>query len=140
MILLKLGLPDNDVVKYFKQIDDNFDGKISKQEIIDAFDQAGIDIKKEIEGIMGNLDNDKNGFIEYSELTLILTDWASAVKRKTLNSLFQLKNNCISLEAMRKELSDINDKEWGEFIEQVEVTDDGVKVESFKEYIKSQLD
>ena len=140
MILSKLGLPDNDVVKYFKQIDDNFDGKISKQEIIDAFDQAGIDIKKEIEGIMGNLDNDQNGFIEYSELTLILTDWASAVKRKTLNSLFQLKNNCISLEAMRKELSDIDDKEWGEFIEQVEVTDDGVKVESFKEYIKSQLD
>ena len=127
-------------MKYFKQIDDNFDGKISKQEIIDAFDQAGIDIKKEIEGIMGNLDNDQNGFIEYSELTLILTDWASAVKRKTLNSLFQLKNNCISLEAMRKELSDIDDKEWGEFIEQVEVTDDGVKVESFKEYIKSQLD
>ena len=83
MILSKLGLPDNDVVKYFKQIDDNFDGKISKQEIIDAFDQAGIDIKKEIEGIMGNLDNDQNGFIEYSELTLILTDWASAVKRKT---------------------------------------------------------
>ena len=51
-INFKIGVSDNEIVNYFKKMDDNLDGKICKQEIVDAFDQSGIDIEKEIEAIM----------------------------------------------------------------------------------------
>lgn len=47
-----MDLPDNDIIKYFKKFDNDFNGQISKKEVIDAFDQVGIDIEKDIEEIM----------------------------------------------------------------------------------------
>ena len=40
------------IIKYFKKFDNDFNGQISKKEVIDAFDQVGIDIEKDIEEIM----------------------------------------------------------------------------------------
>lgn len=133
-------MPDNDVIKYFKQIDENFDGKICKQEIIDAFDQAGIDIQKEIEAIMSNLDNDQNGYIEFTELSVVLTDWSREISRKTLAKLFEVKNNKIPFESLQNELCEISAEDWAEFKSSVKMVKNEVQVESLKEYIKSQLE
>ena len=138
-INFKIGVSDNEIVNYFKKMDDNLDGKICKQEIVDAFDQSGIDIEKEIEAIMWNLDNDRNGYIEYSELAIVLTDWSKEIKRKTFSKIFQVENNQIIFSSMKEELKHVNQEEWDIFAKRMNVQNDRLNIESFKEYIKSQM-
>ena len=73
LINFKLGKEDHEIINYFKEIDENFDGRVSKDELIGAFDRLGIDILNEADEIMNNMDIDGNGFIDYSELKLTLT-------------------------------------------------------------------
>ena len=135
IIMFKVSFPESDVIKYFKRFDENFDGKISKQEIIDAFDQVGIDVNKDIDPIMLNLDDNRNGFLEYSELKLVLTDWNKIIKKKTLCKVFQVQNSEISLSSIESELDDITPEEWKHFCSQITVVNDSVTVEALKEFI-----
>lgn len=65
-----LYLPEvRDLVRIFKNIDSNGDGKITKEEMIVAigkFYQVP-DAEEEVNLIFENVDNDNNGFIEYEE-------------------------------------------------------------------------
>lgn len=79
-----LHLPEvKDIVKVFKNIDSNGDGRITKEELCVALSRIYniADTEEEVEEIFKNVDNDNNGYIEYEELIrasinkdVILTD------------------------------------------------------------------
>ena len=79
----KMNIADSDAVSFFKRIDDNFDGKVSREEIIEAFNQVGINVTSEINSIMNNLDIDMSGYLDYTELKIVLADWTKEIKKKT---------------------------------------------------------
>jgi len=69
------NLPHNEDVKElekaFRMIDENKDGKLSKEELIKGFKfvfkKSEQETKREVEAIFKNVDNDNNGYIEYEE-------------------------------------------------------------------------
>ncbi len=65
-----IHLPEvKDLIKIFKNIDTNSDGKITKEELAIALSKMYNvpDPEEEVEEIFRNVDNDNNGFIEYEE-------------------------------------------------------------------------
>ena len=72
-----------DIVKVFKNIDQNGDGRITREEMTIALGKIYniADTEEEVEEIFKNVDNDNNGYIEYEEYirasidkTTLLTD------------------------------------------------------------------
>ena len=66
-----LHLPEvKDIVKVFKNIDTNGDGRITREELCVALSRIYnvADTEEEVEEIFKQVDNDNNGYIEYEEL------------------------------------------------------------------------
>ena len=58
----------HELSRIFYKIDRNTDGKITKEDLLNAYEEAGEKISEnELEEIMNMVDFDKNGFIEYQE-------------------------------------------------------------------------
>jgi len=61
----------HDAIKLFNQIDENGDGKITREELFNGLQQylkgEGDKLKDDVELIFNNIDTDHNGFIEYEE-------------------------------------------------------------------------
>ena len=61
----------HDAIKLFNQIDENSDGKITREELYNGLQQylkgQGDKLKDDVELIFNNIDTDHNGFIEYEE-------------------------------------------------------------------------
>ena len=61
----------HDAIKLFNQIDQNGDGRITKEELYNGLqqylDKTGDELKREVELIFSHIDADHNGFIEYEE-------------------------------------------------------------------------
>jgi calcium-dependent protein kinase len=66
-----LHLPEiKDIIKVFKNIDTNGDGRITREELCVALSRIYnvADTEEDVEEIFRNVDNDNNGYIEYEEL------------------------------------------------------------------------
>ena len=61
----------HEAIKLFNQIDENGDGRITKEELYNGLqhylDKKGDELKNEVELIFSHIDADHNGFIEYEE-------------------------------------------------------------------------
>ena len=56
-----------ELLKTFKSLDTNQDGRLSRNELEDAFEQSNIGLtQEELFNIMKILDSDASGFIDYS--------------------------------------------------------------------------
>lgn len=65
-----LHLPEvKDLLRTFRSIDENGDGRITKEELNIAFSKIYNvpDAQEEVDEVFANIDNDNNGFIEYEE-------------------------------------------------------------------------
>ena len=135
-----MNLEESEAIKYFKNIDENFDGRVSKEEIIYAFAQVELDIAQEIDSIMNNLDMDQNGYIDYSELKIALVDWDAIIKKKNLIKLFSFVDELISFEAFKIELAGILASEWADFSKKTKVENGMLSVGNLKVYIKANIE
>ena len=93
--------------KIFLKIDLNLDGKLSKEELFIAYQEAGINIsKEELEKLIKSIDFDGNGYIEYEEfirVTLSKEQLFTDVNLKTAFDMFdEDKNGIISLNEILK--------------------------------------
>ena len=92
----------NKLKKIFYKIDLNLDGKLSKEELLTAFKEAGMEMpKEELDKVMESIDFDGNGYIEYEEfirVTIPKEQLFTDANLKTAFDMFDLdKNGTISL-------------------------------------------
>lgn len=127
-------------MNYFKELDENFDGRVSKDELIEAFDRLGIDILDEADDIMRNMDIDGNGYIDYSELKLTLMDWGMELKEKNLAHVFNVVEGMMSIEEMRVELIDIKQDDWVRFLHEIPNDGSYISVMDLKQYLKESIE
>ena len=137
--IFKSNLQENDIVKCFKEIDQNFDGTVSKEELIYAFAQNGINVDNDIDAIMTNIDIDQSGLIDYTELKLVLTDWDKEIKKKKIAALFETENGFINLKHLMTGLENVLPSEWKEFCSRVKPENNLVSLAALKAFIKSHL-
>jgi Ca2+-binding EF-hand superfamily protein len=135
-----MNLEDNEIVRCFKQIDQNFDGKVSKEELIFTFGQAGIDVEQEIDAIMNNIDIDQSGVIDYTELKIVLTDWNKEIKRKNIAKLFGAEGGFVNLKHLMSDLENVLPSEWRDFTMKVKPENNLVSLAAIKSYIKSSIE
>ena len=77
--------------KVFCSIDLNLDGKISREELLTAYDSANIQLKdNQIDKIIESIDLDNNGFIEYGEFISATIPKKHLFKEENLKSAFCL--------------------------------------------------
>ena len=130
---------DYKMINYFKSLDLNNDGRVSREEIINVFNQVGLNVLSEIDFIMENLDNDKSGFIDYTELILALTNWVQELKKKNLSKVFIVEAGYISIESLKRQIPEVTVDEWAEFTRQAPAERGRVTLENLKKYLKHQI-
>ena len=99
-----LYLPEvKDLMKIFKNIDQNGDGKINKEEMSIALSKMFHvpDVEEEVNEIFRNVDNDNNGYIEYEEYIRASINKETLLKDDILRYTFKFfdKDNSGSITA-----------------------------------------
>jgi hypothetical protein len=135
----KLIKDDHYIVGYFKELDENFDGRVSKDELLEAFDRLGISLEQEADEIMANMDSDGNGFIDYSELKIALAEWDVVIKEKNIAKVFKVEDGKLPIDAMRLELIDIKQAEWVRFLKDCQNDGRYMDLSSLKNYLRASV-
>jgi calcium-dependent protein kinase len=140
MINSKIALKEHEIVSVFQDLDNDCNGYLSKEEIVDGFQIVGIDASTEIDTIMNNVDIDGSGFLDFSEIKIALTDWESEIiKNNVLVRLIQFHSGFALLKDLKECLPEVLPHEWNEFTMKTRVTEGKVSLESLQEYILSSL-
>jgi hypothetical protein len=135
----KLDFQEHSIISLFKKMDTDFNGNISKEEMLSSFQQIGVEAENEVDSIMANLDMDGSGSLDFSELKIVLIDWNAQIKRKILGKVFVAESDSIEFESFKHELSEILPSEWTEFCKKVRVEHGRVGLAKLKEYIRANL-
>ena len=81
----------HELSRIFYKIDRNTDGKITKEDLCNAYEEAGEKISKdELEEIINMVDFDKNGFIEYEEFIRVCIPEDRLFTNDNLKNAFDL--------------------------------------------------
>ena len=81
----------HELSRIFYKIDRNTDGKITKEDLWNAYEEAGEKItKSELEEIINMVDFDKNGFIEYEEFIRVCIPEDRLFTESNLKNAFDL--------------------------------------------------
>ena len=130
----------HELSRIFYKIDRNTDGKITKEDLLNAYEEAGEKIsKKELDEIINMVDFDKNGFIEYDEFIRVCIPEDRLFTESNLKNAFDLfdteKKGSIThmqvVDALERE-----DKINGKMIEQLkkEVSNMGGELLDFNKF------
>lgn len=139
-IVEKIEIKDHEIISVFKNIDSDFDGLITREEVGEAFSIVGIDASGEIEGIMANIDIDNSGFLDFTEIKIALTDWKKEIKVKNLKRVFVDDGQGVELQSLKHLFSEILPHEWNEFAWKVKAENGFIAMEKLKEYIRVNID
>jgi Ca2+-binding EF-hand superfamily protein len=140
LINAKLALKEHGVVSVFIDLDQDGNGYLSKEEIVDGFQIVGIDASKEIDTIMTNADIDGSGFLDFTEIKIALTDWETEIKKnKALSKVLEFHDDVISLKDLKETFQEILPHEWNEFSKKTRATGGYVELSALEEYVVSNL-
>ena len=122
------------LAKIFKAIDANGDGKLSKEEIMNGYEEhfGKILDEDELDKLFKSVDIDGSGFIDYSEFIMATMSEKKNVSEEKLMSAFKTfdkdGDGTISHAEIKEVLSaqgQLSDEEIKEIIGQVDENDDG---------------
>ena len=113
-----------EISSLFKILDKNRDGKLSKDEIIDAMNALGLGF--DIENIMEKIDFNADGFIEYSEFAIATQNWTQLLECEEIIKNLNEGSETITLNDLKKKLPMIGSLEWAEFLKEIDRNKDGV--------------
>lgn len=133
----------------FKALDTNFDGKLSRQELVEGYKQilGDIEAEEEVDRIMAIADADGSGEIDYSEFVVATMDKKKLLSNEKLETAFNLfdKDNSGSISA--DEIKDvlgvgknIDEKVWNDIVMEVDGNGDGeISFSEFKTMMQKLL-
>ena len=134
------------LARIFKAIDKNGDGKLSKEEILDGYDQFfGKNMDKvEIEKMFDSVDLDRSGFIDYSEFVVAAMNEKNLLTNEKLQSAFKMfdkdGSGFISSEEIKEILGfgkTLSEEAVNDIIKQVDENGDGqISFEEFSTMMK----
>lgn len=122
----------------FKALDTDGNGKLSKEELIQASENFKLFTTKEVDDIFENCDIDRSGFIDYSEFLVATMSWNQLFSEEKANMLFRYFEKCgnLSLDDFRACFNNVTQDEWNGFLGEVDGNKDGnVSIEEFKLYL-----
>ena len=127
----------------FKRLDKNGDGKLSKEELLDVYQQhMGYEAAvEEVRKIMADVDINNSGFIDYSEFLMASTQKEQLLSKSNLDNAFRIFDSDGSGRISANELkeilgkgSNLNDPIWNELIKEVDQNGDGeIDIIEFKD-------
>lgn len=118
----------------FHAMDVNGDGILSKQELVKAYKEI-MGEKKALETvneIMNKVDDDHNGYIDYSEFLKSCVDYTNHLSKENLETAFRMfdkdGSGTITSEELKETLGQENEDQniWKQIIEEVDQNGDGV--------------
>jgi calcium-dependent protein kinase len=129
--------------KIFKALDSNGDGKLSKEEIMNGYEEhfGKLLDENEVDELFNTVDTDKNGYIEYSEFIVASMSSKKNMSEEKLTAAFKLfdtdGNGTISADELKHVLSSsnkISDAAIDEILNQADENKDGEI--NFEEFCK----
>jgi calcium-dependent protein kinase len=121
--------------KVFIALDKDKDGKVSKEDLIQGFNEYFGDdypAKEQVEAIMDQIDIDGNGYIDLTEFVIATINKKNLLSEERLMAAFNVfdqdKNGSISVDEVKNVLSDGSDipnGEWHKIISEVDQNGDG---------------
>lgn len=136
---LSLERKDYAILGYFKSLDLNGEGVVSKEEMMNVFSQVGINFTHEIEVIIESFDEEKNGQIRYWGFMMRLTNWDQEFKKKNLANFFRADGEFVNIEALKEIVCGLSDEEWEEFLNGASASRGQISLEGFKRYFKQSI-
>mgnify|MGYP000691598503 CR=1 FL=1 len=122
----------NELMKIFKALDKNCDGKLTKDELQEGYNKSLAITDNEIDELMKKLDNDGSGSIDYTEFVAAAMDKEKVLTKQRIQNCFQLfdkdKSGQISKDELKNMLGgadNISDEVWAELIKEVDGNGDG---------------
>ncbi|CAD8042862.1 unnamed protein product [Paramecium primaurelia] len=137
----------NQLMQAFKEMDQNGDGILSKEEILETYKKYMDDetALQEVQKIMELVDMDGSGTIDYTEFIIASMDRRKAMQKEKLKEAFQIfdkdGNGFISeleiKEVLGPSLTDIDEKYWLDMIKEIDKNGDGQI--SFEEFCEMMM-
>jgi calcium-dependent protein kinase len=130
---------DYTILGYFRSLDLNEDGKASKEEILNVFNQVGLNVVQEIDFIMENLDPQGTGKVKYLDLILGLTNWPQEFKKKNLNKYFNAEGGYVVVNWLKDKIGCTEQKDWDEFLAKMSVDEGKIQTAELKKILKMNI-
>ena len=132
-----------EIYSIFRQLDDNGDGRITKDELVLGMklynktqNKSVSNIEEEVDNIFKLIDTDKNGYLEFEECVRVLIDKKKLLTDENLKFSFNFFDKDGSGEITIEELKEIfgvkNNSEIEKLVQEIDI--DGDKTISFEEY------
>lgn len=117
----------------FLALDENRDGKLSREELARGYHLLDTATMKNIEKIMEDCDADGNGFIDYSEFLTACLEWQHLLSQERLTAAFKAydtdNSGTISMKEIKQMLQgdeQVGDDVWNEVLREADTNGDGV--------------
>ena len=137
------------LTKMFMAIDKNADGRLSRRELIQAYNSifgSSVEVSKLVDDIILNIDINKSGSISYTEFLIALMDKKRLLSKDNLKQAFEMfdkdKSGYIDIEEVKSTLGvgkNFSEDIWKFIIDEIDQNKDGkISFDEF-EYMMKQF-